>query len=262
MSEGLSGVGTEVTTDATSNDAPIQEQAAESTAAEPEATQQAAETPDVEPQAEPEAEHPDWFMKDKYKTVEDQAKAGYELQKKMGKNWGAPQDEYKLDEGMSIDLNDPLLKHLAPAIKEMGLSNEGFNNLVKEYESASMKMVEEMTASVQKDLKQNSAMEIQAVDKWLIDNFEKGERDQIRGWISSVEDFKTLNTLRSLMPAKSAVPSQSGQVANFESTDQITDLKVEYKRQVNSGERIKSKTYEDELFQRFNDAARRETRNR
>ena len=45
MSEGLSGVGTEVTTDATSNDAPIQEQAAESTAAEPEATQQAAETP-------------------------------------------------------------------------------------------------------------------------------------------------------------------------------------------------------------------------
>ena len=254
MSEGLEAVATEIVTDTPAQETPASEESGlwseDSTESE-------------EPESSPEAvETPEWFMKDKYKTVEDQAKAGYELQKKMGKFWGPPQGEYELGEDSGMSNDDPLLKHLTPVLKEMGLSNEAFNGLAKGYQEANMKLVEDMTRAVEKDLKLNNALEIQAVDKWLMDSFDKTERERIRNWVVSVEDFQTLNTLRAMLPAKSTVASSQSSMSTFESSDDVTSAKVEYKQAVAKGERKRDKNFEDKLFTRFNDAARREQRNR
>src|SRR5574343_40025 len=44
-----------------------------------------------------EPETPDWFMKDKFKTIEDQARSSKNVVGKMGKFWGSPEDSVKPD---------------------------------------------------------------------------------------------------------------------------------------------------------------------
>ena len=61
---------------------------------------------DAAPEVE---ESPEWFMKDKYKSVEDQAKSAFDLQKKMGKNWGAPSEDYSFEGIDGVDASDPIL---------------------------------------------------------------------------------------------------------------------------------------------------------
>ena len=72
------------------------------------------DTPENQPN-EPDEEQPEWFMKDKYKSIDEQAKAAFELQKKMGKYWGAPNENYSIEGLEGIEESDPLIQNLAPA---------------------------------------------------------------------------------------------------------------------------------------------------
>ena len=65
-------------------------------------------------------ERPEW-LKDKYKSVSDQAKSYVELEKRLGEFRGAPKDGYDLSsvEGLS---DDPMVKHFAETFKELNLS--------------------------------------------------------------------------------------------------------------------------------------------
>jgi hypothetical protein len=216
---------------------------------------------DAPPAAEVVEEVPEWFMKDKYKTVEDQAKSAFELQKKMGKNWGAPQEDYKLEGIEGIQQGDPLLEHLAPAIKELGLSQDGFNQLVKSYQDANIKLGDMIEQQVAKELTASDALTVKAVDGWMKDSFSKQERETMQSWITSVDDFKVLNSLRTLIPAKSSVPSSTqGQATTYESSRDIESQMLQYKKDVASGSRAKDKSYSDSMFQRRKDALVRESK--
>lgn len=86
-------------------------------------------------------ERPPWFNADKYKTVDAQARASIDLEKKLGpaaELIGAPEGDYEVpaltDEQKEklageFDADDPLYKMLATKAKELGLSQKVFNEI-------------------------------------------------------------------------------------------------------------------------------------
>lgn len=89
-------------------------------------------------------EPPEWFKAAKYKTVEEQAKAYGELEKRLGAFSGAPKDgkyEFKLPEGVQgeLDPEHPLVVGFNKWALEKNVSNEAYNELLgmfAQYEAA------------------------------------------------------------------------------------------------------------------------------
>ena len=214
-----------------------------------------------EPPAEEET--PEWFMKDKYKSIEEQARAGFELQKKMGKFWGSPKDDYSVEGMDGVASDDPLIANLAPALKEIGLSQEGFKHLAKQYQEANMKMVSNFEEALKKELTANDAHTYKEVNSWMNDNFSKQEQEQVvNNWLMTPDDFKLFNTLRLMAGNSTSVPSHNADNSiKFETSKQVENDKITYRKEVNQGLRVKDKNHEDNLATRFRDARQRELRN-
>jgi hypothetical protein len=211
-----------------------------------------------------EQEHPDWFMKDKFKNTEEQAKAYSELQKKMGKFWGAPKDDYTLDGVEGITKDDPLVANLVPALKELGLSQDGFNTLVKQYQEANVNMMKKYAEDLKKELTENDAHTYQECDKWMRENFSEEEMQQVQNnWLMTPQDFKLFNVLRLKAGPSSNVPNQHGDnTIKFESSKDVTNEKIKYRTEIREKLRAPDKNYENELASRFKDARQRELRSK
>lgn len=218
--------------------------------------------PEATPKAEPEPEHPEWFMKDKYKSIEEQARSAYELQKKMGKNWGPPTENYSVEGIEGVSQDDPLVANLMPALKDIGLSQEGFKNLVTQYQEANIKMMKAFEEDLKKELTENDAATYNAIDKWMTDNLTAEEKAQVQnGWLMSAADFKLFNHLRLMAAPSTNVPSSTtGQAVRYESSTEVENDKIKYRKEVNQRLRVADKNYENELAQRFRDARTRELR--
>lgn len=247
---------------------PVSEASQPETQSEPVATPDAEEntqqesTQETPPEAEPEPEHPEWFMKDKYKSIEEQARSAFELQKKMGKNWGPPSENYSVEgiEGLSQD--DPLVANLMPALKDIGLSQEGFKHLVTQYQEANINMMKTFESDLKKELTENDAATYNAVDKWMQDNLTTEEKAQVQnGWLMSAADFKLFNHLRLMAAPSTSVPSSTtGQAVRYESSTEVENDKIKYRKEVKQNIRVADKNYENELAQRFRDSRARELR--
>lgn len=211
-----------------------------------------------------EPDTPDWFMKDKYKSVEEQAKSAFELQKKMGKYWGKSSDEYTIEGIEGVQKDDPLLANLSPALQEIGLSQEGFNHLIKEYQQANVKMMQGYEEQLKKELTEKDVHTYQSVNKWMNESFNKEEIEQIQNnWLMTPKDFQMFNQLRLMMGERTNVPSSTGNNAvKFESSQEVENDKVKYKTELKQGLRAKDKNYENDLAARFRDARTRELRKR
>jgi hypothetical protein len=92
-------------------------------------------------------EKPEWLKTDKYKNVSEQAKAYVELEKRLGAFVGAPKDdkgqpkayELKLPEGVTADMNHPMMKGFNEWAQKNNVSNEKYNELLGQlanYEAA------------------------------------------------------------------------------------------------------------------------------
>ena len=87
---------------------------------------------------------PEWFKKDKYGTVEEQAKAYKELEQRFGSFTGAPRDgkysinlaEELTEKGVSIDADDPLYSDAVEFAKESNMSQDGFDKMMNLYATA------------------------------------------------------------------------------------------------------------------------------
>ena len=210
-----------------------------------------------------EPEMPDWFMKDKFKSVDEQAKSYKELSSKMGKYWGSPQENYSVEALNFIEENDPLVAGLTPALKEMGISQEGFNHLVNQYFEANKAMVSEMEASLRKTLTETDAHTYQAIDKWMTDNMSPEEAMQIKNnWLMTADDFKLFNNLRLMAAPTTNVPSSNTNPVKYESSKEVENDKIKYKKEVKAGARVQDKNHENALAARFRDAVARELRNK
>lgn len=209
-----------------------------------------------------EPELPEWFMKDKFSSMDEQAKAYHELQKKMGKNWGAPKDDYSLEGIEGINKDDPLLKNLAPALKELGLSQDGFGQLVKQYQAANVKMAEKFEQELKHELTVKDAQTYQTVTKWMQDVLTPEEITQVQNnWLMTPADFKLFNHLRLMAAPSSNVPSSmQSDAPRFESSHSVEQDKVKYRKEIKEGLRVPDKNHENELAQRYRDALTREMR--
>lgn len=210
-----------------------------------------------------EPETPEWFMKDKYKSVEEQAKSAFELQKKMGKYWGSPQDDYSVEGVEGVDTADPLVQALSPALKEMGISQEGFKHLVTQYMEANKQMMQTLENDLKTKLTTEDAHTYQAINKWMSDNLTPQEADTIKNnWLMSAEDFKLFNHLRLMAAPTTNVPNVPGNTPRFESSKEVENDKIKYRKEVKAGARVADKNYENSLASRYRDAVAREIRAR
>lgn len=208
-----------------------------------------------------EPETPDWFMKDKFKSIEDQARSYKDLVGKMGKFWGSPEDNYKPDGIDGLEENDPLVSALTPALKELGISQDGFAHLVNGYMAANREMLKGFEDNLRQTLTTTDAHTFQAVDKWMNDNLSKEEATQVKNnWLMTPEDFKLFNNLRLMAAPSTNVPNNGQAGAAFESADAVTNEKVKYRQEVKQGIRVKDKNFENELSSRHRDAVARELR--
>jgi|GEM_PF-6685814 len=250
----------EATSDAPVQQAPI----AEAAPVESQQPQAEAEAAPAEEAAPVEDETPEWFMKDKFKTVEDQAKSYSELQKKMGKFWGSPDDKYSTEGLENVEANDPLIESLMPALKDIGLSQEGFKHLAEGYKEANMQMVQKLEAELKKELTVNDAHTYQAVNKWMGDNLTPEEVSTVQNnWLLTPTDFKLFNQMRLMAAPSTSVPSSaSGDAIKFESSTEVENDKIKYRTEVKQKIRVADKNHENDLAARFRDARTRELRGR
>lgn len=205
---------------------------------------------------------PEWFMKEKYSSIEEQAKSAFELQKKMGKFWGSPKDEYSVDGLEGIAKDDPILEGLIPTLKEIGLSQEGFKHLVTGYQKAAYNMSKKLEDALKQELTVNDAQTYRAIESWMKQNLTEEEQQQvINNWLLTPQDFKLFNSLRLMAAPRTNVPSSSNQNAvRFESSREVENEKIKYRREIKEGKRVPDKNYENELQARFRDARQRELR--
>jgi vacuolar-type H+-ATPase subunit I/STV1 len=198
---------------------------------------------------------PDWFMKDKYKSIEDQAEAAYHLQKKLGGYFGPPKETYNIAEELKGSLSESIIKEMEQSFKEVGLSDKGFSKIVEGYDSAIQKITEKQQQEILNQLTKEQTMNVQAVEKWLNESFERDDAETIKSWIDSVESFNILNKMRVSMPSKQNIP-MGHNMNNFETTRDVEKEKME-----NYEKYTKDNDYRRELTQRFKDAALREQKN-
>ena len=219
------------------------------------------DTPDEPESKEPES--PEWFMKDKFKSIDDQAKSYKELSTKMGKYWGTPQEGYKVDGMEGITQDDPLIASLTPALKEMGISQDGFQHLVSQYMEANKVMMGAMEAELKKTLTTTDAHTYQAISKWMDDSLTPEESAQIKNnWLMTADDFKLFNNLRLMLAPSTNVPSAGVNPVKFESSKEVENDKIKYRKELKAKSRVEDKNYENELAGRYRDAVARELRNK
>ncbi len=205
-----------------------------------------------------------WLMRDKFKgesieeVIKNQAKAYPEILSKMGKFWGAPKEgdydgEALTEYGLSND--DPIFKNLSPVLKEIGISNEGVKRLAAGWQDSLKAMSSEMEANLAQTLTQEDAIAVKQVDSWLKDRFTKDEAEQIKGWITTKEDFKTLNALRTMVAPSNDVPNVQGFGQRYDSVASIEREKIE-----NNAKYKSDPAYRRQLTMRERDARERESR--
>lgn len=104
--------------------------------------------------------HPEWFKADKYKTIEDQAKAYSEAEKRLGEMsaklkgfQGAPEAyELKVPEGLEGKIefraDDPLMTQFQEIAKEAGMSQDTFGKLTEVFLQYEATLIPDMKAEI------------------------------------------------------------------------------------------------------------------
>jgi len=165
---------------------PVEETAAEETAVE--------ETP-VEAAAE--GEKPEW-LKDKYKSVEDQAKAYSELEKKFGGFAGSP-DKYELSlpEGIEgqFDLEDPRMTWFQEAAKQSNMSQETFSELLHGWIKQEIGDTDGYRDNEIQALGTNAQARLRDLGDWGKANLNKDQFEGFKALATSASGVEVLETL-------------------------------------------------------------------
>jgi hypothetical protein len=119
---------------------------------------------------------PEWYKADKYKTVDAQAKAYGELEKRMGAFTGAPKEgkyEFKLPENLegSLDKEHPLLQGFEKWAAEKQMSQEGFNEVLGMFAEYEASLVPDK-AEIKAALGENAEARVQATAAWAKANLD------------------------------------------------------------------------------------------
>jgi len=202
---------------------------------------------------------PEWFKKEKYKSVAEQAKAYTELEKKFGEVKGAPKDGYDFSpfEDAGIDKDDPFIKHFSETFKELNLTQEGFNRVIQEFYEVQKGIVETSTAEEMEKLGSDAKQVVTKVDTWINNTFDESTAQTIKSWVSTAEDMKALQAIQAFQP-KSEIPlGNSVNYTPFETYEEVKNEKVGNWQRYQDDE-----GYRNALSKRLQDAYIRENQGR
>jgi hypothetical protein len=159
---------------------------------------------------------PDWFKGEKYKTVDEQAKAYGELEKRFGSFVGAPKGEYEVTipeqfrEVVQVDTTHPVFAKLGDWARKSQLSQEGYNGIIgllAEYEAASF--VPPRTAEeAKKEIGANADLRLQSIGQFAAANLDDTMKAALKEVLTPANPAlaKTVAVIEALM-AKSRQPA-------------------------------------------------------
>ena len=173
-----------------------------------------------------EGPRPAW-LKEKYKTVSDQASAYSELEKKLGEFKGAPKDGYAFDEQSGVNLEDPLLQKFLPKFKELNMSQDAVNALVSEF-SQHRSSVDSIDVKEEiKKLGPQGQDMINKTNQWMRNNLEPDVMETVMSWVRTADDMKALNALRSFQPLSRSPTSNDLQATtSYETLAEVKNEKT------------------------------------
>lgn len=172
-------------------------------------------------------QRPDW-LKERYKSVSEQAVAYSELEKKFGEFRGAPKDGYVMDGIEGLDVSNPLLKGLSETFKELNMSQAGFERVVNEYLTAQTQSYQTDIKEEMKKMGPGAEQQIAQTKQWIQNNLDKHDAQTISTWIHSAEDMKALQALMAFQPlSRSPSAEAMNSSLQYESLQDVKNEKTQ-----------------------------------
>lgn len=195
------------------------------------------------------------YLQQKYNSVEDQAKAYAELQKKFGEFKGSP-EKYDLEKlPPHIQKDSPLIDAYSKIFKEMNLSQEGFERVVNEFVKVQEEFSEVKPGQILKDLGPTGNEIMGRVGNWIKNNFSPEEQQRLQMWSMDAKDVMLLDKLRASAPLSRAPSNNDLQGAGY---GYETSKAVEAEKQANWEKYKTNPAYASEISRRYQDALMRE----
>ena len=174
---------------------------------------------------------PDWFKNDKYKTVEDQAKAYSELEKRLGGFTGPPEEEYTVPDIKGLDAgvieNNPMIQWFKNASREAGMNQHAFERFVSGYLITEQEMI---TAHQQRELSalgDKAQTRLNDIQDWGNGNLSKEQMLIYRGVASTAVGVNLLETMiGKTREAKLARDSNTAQPSGHTTREELKKLLV------------------------------------
>lgn len=173
-----------------------------------------------------EGPRPPW-LKEKYKSVSDQASAYSELEKKLGEFKGAPKDGYKFEEADGLNLEDPMLQKFLPKFKEMNMSQDAVKTLINEWGEYQKSMTHIDVKEEIRKLGIEGEDMIAKTNQWMKNNLDPKVMETVQSWIHTAEDMQALNALRSFQPlSRSPTPNEMQTSFSYETLAEVKNEKI------------------------------------
>lgn len=135
---------------------------------------------------------PEWFKVDKYKSVDEQAKAYGELASRFGGFEGSP-DSYELPEGVDSDSMDQGMLDITREIgKEYQMSQKMFGDLVGKVNEYQLKQIEDNHNETMRELGPDAQSRIDNVQGWLNTNAPQEMIDMVAPMATNAKAIQAL----------------------------------------------------------------------
>lgn len=156
------------------------------------------QTTEAAVEAVAEGEKPEW-LKEKYKSVEDQAKAYSELEKKFGGFTGAPDEDYELTvpEGIEgeFDIEDPRISWFQQVAKDSNMSQDTFTQMLHGWVQQEVDGMNGSREAEVQALGTNAQSRLKDLGDWGAANLTPEEFDGFKSLASSAAGVQTLEAL-------------------------------------------------------------------
>ena len=164
------------------------------------ATEEVVQSTEVEAAAPEEGEKPEW-LKDKYKSVEDQAKAYAELEKKFGGFTGSPEGEYEIkapeDLPGEFDMEDPRLEWFQNVAKETNMSQATFDQMLHGFAKMEVEANDpEAAKNIEiQALGKNAKARLRDLGDWGRANLDSNQYEGFKGLATTAAGVEVLEAL-------------------------------------------------------------------
>lgn len=197
-------------------------------------------------------EPPDWYKADKYKTVEEQAKAYAGLEKKLG---SAP-SEYALnlpkdivEAGGEIDIESPLTKDFLTFAKKANLSQQRVDEMIEMYARSQMAQANQSIEDLLRDLGDQGRRVAADIHSWSTATLEPEQQAWLDRTLRTADDIYTFQSLLQKL-GKGANDTRASS-SNLQGVSEIQRLEAEISEAMKDPRYSSDAEYERSVRKKF-----------